>query len=78
MEQQTGINLDLKKREALQIGVAIFILLIALTIGEYWIGSIAVTWGWILLIISLIKAFFIVRDYMHLPRLFKGSEESES
>ena len=77
MEQQTGTNLVLKKKEALQVGVAVFIILIAFTIGEYWIGSVAVTWGWALLIISLIKAFFIVRDYMHLPRLFQGGEESE-
>jgi len=75
MEQKTDANLDTKKKEAYQVGIAVFILLIAFTIGEYWIGSIAVTWGWALLIISVIKAFFIIRDYMHLPRLFAGDEE---
>ena len=75
MEQKTDANLDIKKKEAFQVGIAVFVLLIAFTIGEYWIGSIAVTWGSALLIISVIKAFFIIRDYMHLPRLFAGDEE---
>ena len=75
MEQKNVANLGNKKKEAYQIGIAVFVLLIAFTIGEYWVGSIAVTWGWALLIISVFKAFFIIRDYMHLPRLFAGDEE---
>jgi len=75
MEQKIDTAMDTKKKEAYQVGIAVFILLIAFTIGEYWIGSIAVAWGWALLIISVIKAFFIIRDYMHLPRLFAGDEE---
>ena len=51
------------------------ILLIVLTIGEFFIGKIAVGWTWPLWGIAFIKAFFIIRDYMHLPRLFgEGGE----
>ena len=74
MEQQIDPNLDTKKKAAWQIGAAVFVLLLALTVSEFFIGYVAVTWWFILLAISLVKAFFVVRDYMHLPRLFKGDE----
>ena len=75
MEQQLDPTLETKKKAAWQIGFAIFVLLLALTIGEFFVGTVAVTWWFILLGIALLKAFFVVRDYMHLPRLFKGDEE---
>ncbi len=78
MEPKTEANLVAKKKEAWQAGISVFILLLALTIGEYFIGSIAVTWGLLLLSIALIKAFFVVRDYMHLGRLFSGEEEESA
>ncbi len=89
MEPKTEANLVAKKKEAWQAGISVFILLLALTIGEYFIGSIAVTWGLLLLSITLIwgllllsiallKAFFVVRDYMHLGRLFSGEEEESA
>ena len=56
-------------------GIAIFIILIFLTIGEFAIGAVAPAWGIALLGVAILKAFFIVRDYMHLPRLFSGEEE---
>lgn len=65
-----------KKREAYRVGVAVLIILAALTIGEYLLGSIAPVWAAPLWLIALIKAFFIVRDYMHLPRLFAEGEEA--
>ncbi len=64
-----------KKKQAFQIGVTVLVLLAALTIGEFFIGSIATGWAAPLWIIALTKAFFIVRDYMHLPRLFAEGEE---
>ena len=68
-------KIDEKKAAALRIGTAVIILLIVLTIGEFFIGKYAVGWTWPLWGISFIKAFFIVRDYMHLPRLFGEAEE---
>jgi cytochrome c oxidase subunit IV len=64
-----------KKKEALQIGVSVFILLVLLTAGEFLIGLYVVGWGSILIMIAILKAALIVRDYMHLPRLFSGDEE---
>jgi len=78
MEQKAESNLEIKKKEAWQIGLSVFILLLALTVGEYFIGSIAMTWGLILLVIAVFKAFFVVRDYMHLPRLFSAEEEESA
>jgi hypothetical protein len=71
---QNGNN-EMKK--AFQIGLTVLILLAAFTIGEYFIGSIAIGWTTPLWIIALIKAFFIIRDYMHLPRLFIDGEEAQ-
>jgi hypothetical protein len=68
-------KMDDQKSAAYRIGVAVMILLIVLTIGEFFIGKIAVGWTWPLWGIAIIKTFFIVRDYMHLPRLFGEGEE---
>ena len=60
-----------------RIGLAVFILLAAMTIGEYFIGSIATGpgWTWPLWGVAILKAVMIIRDYMHLPRLFGAKEE---
>ena len=63
-----------KKQEAFRLGVSVMILLGALTIGEYWLGAVASAWWSPLLGVALLKAFFVVRDYMHLPRLFAPEE----
>jgi hypothetical protein len=76
MEAQENNELNEKKQAAYGIGVVVFIILIALTIGEYFIGSIALGWTWPLWLIALIKAVLIIRDYMHVNRLFSGEEES--
>lgn len=62
-------------KEIYRIGTGVFILLAVLTIAEYLVGSVAPLWWPPLIAIGLIKAFFIIRDYMHLPRLFAGEEE---
>lgn len=59
-----------KKMQAYRIGVGVIIILAVFTIGEYLLGSIAIGWWAPLLAIALLKAFYVVRDYMHLPRLF--------
>ncbi len=63
-------------KELYRVGVSVMIVLAFLTIGEYLIGSTAATWYQPLLAIALIKAFYVVRDYMHLPRLFAPEEET--
>ena len=76
MEKQVSDERNNKKGEVLRIGLVVFILLIALTLVEYFIGSIAIGWTWPLWIIEIIKAALILRDYMHVNRLFTGEEES--
>jgi len=64
-----------KKKMAYRIGTTVLILLMFLTIGEYLIGSFVIGWSGVLIAIALIKAFFVVRDYMHIGRLFATEEE---
>lgn len=64
-----------KKIQANRIGITVLILLIAMTLGEFLIGAYTEGLWTALLGISLIKAFFVVRDYMHIGRLFENDEE---
>ena len=64
-----------KKTRANRIGITVLILLVTLTIGEFLLGAFTEGLWTALLIIALIKAFFVVRDYMHISRLFASEEE---
>ncbi len=55
-------------------GVLVFIVLAVLTAGEFLIARVSPLWWAPLLFIALVKAFFIVRDYMHISRVFAGDE----
>lgn len=65
-----------KKKYTYRVGTTVIILLVFLTIGEFLIGSIVVGWSGLLIAISLIKAFYVIRDYMHINRLFNPPEEA--
>jgi fatty acid desaturase len=65
-------------KESRNTGIAVFILLLALTVGEYFIGSIAVDWNWPLWGIAVFKAALIVYFFMHVTKLFGSSEEESS
>jgi fatty acid desaturase len=82
MESKTEAKIDEKyearKKELYKQGISVIILLVFLTLGEYFIGAVAYAWSlvaMILITISVIKAFFVVRDYMHVGRLFTSEEE---
>lgn len=79
MEEKTTDEkaLEEKKLEAFRIGAGVLILLAVMTIGEFWIGAVASAWWAPLLSIAVLKAFFVMRDYMHLPRLFAPEESEE-
>ncbi|GAB4577566.1 MAG: hypothetical protein Fur0022_02970 [Anaerolineales bacterium] len=69
MEQQT-------KKADYSVNILVVIILSLLTAGEYYLGVIATTnIAGVMLAIGLLKAFFIVRDYMHIGRLFSGGED---
>jgi hypothetical protein len=69
-----------KKKLALRNGTAIIVLLLFLTLSEFFIGAyVKIWWGAVILLgIGLLKAWFVVRDYMHVGRLFAREEESHS
>jgi len=66
-----------KKKQAYRVGTAVFILLGILTIGEFFLGNVASLWWSPILAIAILKAFFIVREYMHIGRVFTTDEVSE-
>jgi hypothetical protein len=68
--------MDDKKKQAFSMGITVLLLLAVMTMGEFFVGSIASLWWAPLLGIAVLKAFFIVRDYMHLGRVFASDEES--
>ena len=70
------MDVEEKKKQAYQRGGAIFILLIFLSLGEFFMGRYAPVWATPILAIALLKAIFVVRDYMHIGRVFAGEEES--
>jgi hypothetical protein len=69
--------MDEKKKQDYNKGLVILLLLATLTIGEYFIGSVASAWWAPLLAVAVLKAFLIMRDYMHIGRLFAGEEIEE-
>ena len=66
-----------KKKEALKFGVYVFIILAVLTLGEYWVAIANSSWWYALVGIALLKAWFVLQHYMHLPRLFNDNEEEK-
>lgn len=66
-----------KKKKAYQIGVFVFILLAVLTAGEFWLALVGAPWWTVFWLIALLKAWFVVQNYMHLPRVFAGGEDHE-
>ena len=66
-----------RRKEALYVGLWVFIMLGVLTFGEYLVGVIAPPWGNLLLLVALFKAFWVIKDYMHVGRAF-GPDEEES
>ena len=64
-----------KKKAAYEKGIIILVWLAVLSIAELWFALMDLPWWSILVVIALIKAVLVVRDYMHIGRLFYGEEE---
>jgi len=58
-----------KKRAAYRTGIIVFLILAALTAGEFYLASISGAVAG-LFIIALIKAALIIRYFMHVNRLW--------
>jgi hypothetical protein len=63
------------RQEALRAGLYVLMILAVLTLGEYTTAVIASPWTFILWIVAAWKAFLVIKDYMHIGRLF-GDEET--
>ncbi len=66
---------DFELKEALSAGVWVVVMLFVITFGEYILAVIATGWGNLLILAALGKAYFVVKDYMHIGRLFSKDEE---
>lgn len=75
-KKQAQNSLVEKRKAALTAGFWVFLMLAVLTGGEFVVGVIAPPWTQLLLIVAAFKAFFVVKDYMHVGRLFSGEEET--
>ena len=64
-----------KKKAAYEKGIILLVWLGVLSIAELWFALMDLPWWSILVVIALIKAALVVRDYMHIGRLFYGEEE---
>ncbi len=75
-DKEKSVEIEDGRKQALYTGRWIFLMLIVLTLGEYMIGVIAPPWGAILIVVAAFKAFWVIKDYMHIGRLFGNDEES--
>ncbi|MCJ7703795.1 MAG: cytochrome C oxidase subunit IV family protein [Anaerolineales bacterium] len=66
--------MDKNKKQSYKLGLTVLIILAVLTGIEFLIASVNVPWTRILYLITILKAWFVIQNYMHLPRLFKEEE----
>ncbi len=69
------MDINEKKKQEYRKGALVFLILAVLTAGEFLIARVSPLWWVPLFIIALVKAYFILRDYMHIARVFAGDEE---
>jgi hypothetical protein len=65
----------INSKQALRTGIVIMLILAVLTALEYGVGLLTTGWWLPLILLALIKAFFVLRDYMHIARLWTADEE---
>ena len=62
------------KKQTYKLGLIVLIVLGVLTAIEFGVGAAHIPWVWIFFLLALIKAWFVLQYYMHLPRLFKAEQ----
>ena len=67
--------MDDRKKNAFKLGVTVLVILAVLTVVEYLAASFKFNWAWLMFLIAIAKAYFVVNHYMHFPRLLKAEEE---
>ncbi len=66
--------MDDKKKQAYKLGVTVLIILAVLTVIEYVVAAVDFNWAWLLFGIALLKAWFVLTNYMHIGRVFNSEE----
>jgi Prokaryotic Cytochrome C oxidase subunit IV len=57
-----------------KVGIIVLTILAIFTALEFTISQLG-NWIAVLLVIALLKAILVIRDYMHIGKLFSGEEE---
>ena len=66
--------MDEKKKAAFKLGVTVLIILAVLTVIEFTVASFKFNWAWLMFGIAILKAWFVVTNYMHIGRVFSNEE----
>jgi TM2 domain-containing membrane protein YozV len=77
-EKTTYDQLMAKKNEKYLIGITVAIILFVFTLGEFMLGEVGAntdTWIWVLALIAILKSFMVLREYMHISRVFRSEED---
>lgn len=67
--------METKRKNLYRTGLVVLIILGILTAFEFFLGVLSSALWLPLLAIALVKAVFVLRDYMHIGLLFAGDEE---
>lgn len=77
-EKTTYDQLMAKKNEKYSIGITVAIILFVFTLGEFMLGEVGAnteSWIWVLALIAILKTFMVLREYMHIGRVFRPEED---
>jgi heme/copper-type cytochrome/quinol oxidase subunit 4 len=64
----------MEKNRLYRLGFIVLIILGVLTLLEFALSQLNVSVVWVFMLIALVKAFLVLRDYMHIGKLFKEEE----
>jgi hypothetical protein len=70
----TKTPIDQHKSLKYKAGIIVLLILAVLTAIEFGVSQLG-NWIAVLLVISLLKAFLVIRDFMHIGKLFAGEDE---
>lgn len=70
----TTPTLEQHKSEKYKAGIMVFVILAVFTVAEFFTSQLG-NWVLVLIVIALLKAGLVMRDYMHIGKVFYGEEE---
>ncbi len=70
----TEVVPEKRKSAHYKTGIIVILILAVFTAIEFTVSQIG-NWIAVLVVIGLLKAFLVIRDYMHVGKIFTGEEE---